>query len=93
MNKIFYLKFFLLACIALPLRLISDVASHLLGERKIKSWSLVGTLLWLPLWRKVLITSEKKFKAMTIQLNKSNRGLAFKTICVVLGLILIISAI
>jgi hypothetical protein len=92
MSKTFYFKFFLLACIVLPLRVISDLGKYVLGERKIHSWSLVGVLLWLPLWRSVLAKGEKKFKAMTVQLNKSNRGLAFKTICVVLGLILLISA-
>ena len=86
------IKFALIASIVLPLRVLSEIGAWALGGREVKNWSLVGILLCLPLWRSILAKGEKEFKIMTVQLNKSTRGLAFKTLCVVLGLVLIISA-
>lgn len=89
-----YIRFFFVSCIVLPMQVIDKIVQFLLEkvDPKFPTWvKLMRACFYLP--GKLLDEGLIYHKKLTVQLNKqapSNKAFAYKTLCIILGIVIIV---
>lgn len=93
--KQLYFRFFLISCLVLPMQVAEKIGRYVLNRinPNYTKWKLLWQITFIELAGKLLDRGAKYHKELTVELNKrahSSKAMAYKTLCFIFGLVIII---
>lgn len=90
-----YFRFFIVSCIVLPMQVFEKIGRYVLNRinPNYTKWKLLWQITFIELAGKYLVKGTKYHKELTVLLNKqahSSKAFAYKTLCIIFGLVIII---